>query len=475
MKFREYNMTRTKSVILGLLTLVLLVSCGGTRIENKICELPPNVTNSFSRSDNLAISVYLDGTPSMQGYVNPGNTRYKQTLKLLDDTFSLSSGELQYNRLGTNIQKIQRPQFITDAPEPKFYSGNNQYPPQSVSQIDKAIKPGNDSQMSVIVTDLYQKDSDVTQVNRVIRDNYLNSGLLNKGYAVGVIAIKSEFQGTVYTEVSSSSKFSYNTQGKKPDQYHPFYVIFLGKYSDIDYYFDKLNQEGETLIKDSQLVIFSPQSTLKKTLHFPTKNSPQATLIKDKSNKTYQNYRRYSLKNRRVRIEGEGYPLELLQVGIRDTDKISINYQLSASYSKYSLPLKTTSIETKITTKDAITYLLDSQDNTDNNTDTNNKIQLSKFKLDEERQKFKFTTTIQPENIELNKINVITADVIATELQEPDWWKEWSSNESNITDGSKTYNLTRFLRGLKRITTDLMTQNNSQSSIGRFCYVIQKK
>jgi hypothetical protein len=411
----------------------------------------------------------------MEGYVNQGNTRYKQTLKLLDDTFSLSDGELKYNRLGLNTKQIQRSQFIQDAREPKFYSGNNDYPLQSVSQIDKAIKPGNDNQMNVIVTDLYQKDSDVTLVNRVIRNNYLNSNLLNKGYAVGVIAIKSEFQGTVYTEVSNSSQFSYNTQGKKPNQYHPFYVIFLGKYSDIDYYFNKLNQEGEEVIKDSQLVIFSPQNILTKTLHFPTKNSPQTAVIKDKSSKTYQDYRRYSFNNRRIRIEGEGYPLELLQVGIRDTDKISIDYQLPASYSKYSLPLKTTSIETKIRTKDAITYLLDFQNNTDNNTDTHNKIKLGEFKLDEEGQKFKFTTIIQPENIEPNKIHVITADLIATELQEPDWWEEWSSNESNITDGSKTYNLITFLRGLKRITTDLMTQNNNQSNLGRFCYVIQKK
>ena len=144
--------------------------------------------------------------------------------------------------------------------------------------------------MNVIITDLYQKDSDITKVNLEIKNNYLNSNLVDKGYAVGVMAIKSEFQGTVYTELSSTSQFSYNTQGKKPLQYHPFYVIFLGKYSDIDTYFTKLIKNGGELLQDSKLVIFSPRSILKETLHFPTTNSLEATVVNANSNKKYKKY-----------------------------------------------------------------------------------------------------------------------------------------------------------------------------------------
>lgn len=450
-------MTKAKSLILGLITLILLVSCVRTSIESNICKLPSNATNSSSRSDNLTISVYVDGTPSMEGYVNPQGSRYKETLKILDNQFYLNSKKLNYNRLGTNIQQIPREQFITDALESKFYSGNDKYSSLSVSQIEKAIKPGKDNQMSVIITDLYQKNSDVTKVNREIQNNYLNSDLVDKGYAVGVIAVKSQFEGNVYTEVSDTS-FPYNTQGKKPNRYHPFYVIFLGKYSDINYYFNKLSKEK--LIKDSKLVIFSPRSILKETLQFPKiKNSPP-----------------FSLNTNKVRIERKGYPFELLEVSIRDKNKISQDYEVSASYSKYSLPFQTSSIETRITIEDANKYLKKNyQRNIENRTNTDNQIKISEFKLDKEQQKFKFTTTIQPKNIKPNKIHIITADVIATELEEPTWWEEWSSTESNLTDGSKTYNLTTFFRGLKDITTELMTQNNSQSNIGLFCYAIQKK
>ena len=96
-------MVKIKSLILGLLTLVLLVSCvGGPRdISEKICELPPK-TNSSLNSNNLEINVYVDGTPSMEGYVNQESTRYQKTLELLDRTFSLKSKKVNYNRLGTN-------------------------------------------------------------------------------------------------------------------------------------------------------------------------------------------------------------------------------------------------------------------------------------------------------------------------------------------------------------------------------------
>ena len=468
-------MVKIKSLILGLVTLVLLVSCVGAPrdISQKICELPPK-TNSSLNSSNLTVNVYVDGTPSMEGYVNQASTRYQKTLELLERTFSLNSKKVNYNRLGTNIQQIQRSQFFRDALQPKFYSGNKQYPRLSVSEIDKAIKPGNDNQMNVIITDLYQKDSDITKVNLEIKNNYLNSNLVDKGYAVGVMAIKSEFQGTVYTELSSKSQFSYNTQGKKPNQYHPFYVIFLGKYSDIDTYFTKLIQNGEEFIQDSKFVIFSPRSIVKETLHFPTTDSLEATVINANNNKTYKNYWYSTINNRRVKAIRKGNPLELLGFGQRERNEISIEYELPASYSQYSLPLKNSSVEARIKTKYATSYILNSSKNSPKNPKTYNEIKLSKFKFDREGEKFKFTTTIHPKKIRKNKIHTITADIIATELEEPTWWKEWNSRESNLTDGSKTYNLRQFFQGLKEITTDLMTENDSKSNIGRFCYVIQK-
>lgn len=469
-------MVKIKSLILSLITVVLLVSCvGGPKdISEKICELPPK-TNSTFNSNNLAINVYVDGTPSMEGYVNQDNTRYQKTLELLESTFSLNSREVKYNRLGTNIQEIKRSQFLRDASEPKFYSGNRQYPRLLVSQIDKAIKPGNENQMNVIITDLYQKDSDITKVNLEIKNNYLNSNLVDKGYAVGVIGIKSEFKGTVYTELSSRSQFSYNTQGKKTNQYHPFYVIFLGKYSDIDTYFTKLVKNGGKLIQDSKLVIFSPRSIVQETLHFPTTDSLQATVVNATNNKTYNNYRYSTINNRRVTVNRKGNPLQILGFRKRDRDEISIEYELPASYSKYSLPLKNSSIETRITTKYATSYILNRSNDIHQNSRKDNEIKLSEFKFDQQGEKFQFTTTIDPKKIRTNKIHTITADVIATELDEPTWWQEWNSTESNLTDGSKTYKLRKFFQGLKDITTDLMTDNDSKSNIGRFCYVIQKR
>jgi hypothetical protein len=71
-------------------------------------------------------------------------------------------------------------------------------------------------------------------------------------------------------------------------------------------------------------------------------------------------------------------------------------------------------------------------------------------------------------------IYFFTIDTIAKDLQEQPWWEEWNSTEANRNDGSKTFHISKFLRQLKKLTTDIMTRENSQTVLGRFCYAIQK-
>ncbi|MEC4819151.1 MAG: hypothetical protein SAK29_38640 [Scytonema sp. PMC 1069.18] len=70
-------------------------------------------------------------------------------------------------------------------------------------------------------------------------------------------------------------------------------------------------------------------------------------------------------------------------------------------------------------------------------------------------------------------VYLFTVNAVANKLQEQQWWEEWNSTQENITDGSKTYNLERFLQQLRNLTSDLMREK-SQPIVGRFCYAIQR-
>jgi len=442
-------------------TLILVVSCKPPKTPDFPCNLP-NLSSPAPISQNLEVAIYIDGTPSMEGYVSTNTkSRYAQTLELLDSTFSLSSSKVEYQRLGTNTQQISREQFKQDAQSPGFYNGKNpNYPALSVSQIEKAITPqSQDNRLVVILTDLYQKNSDVTKVSKEIKKNYLNAEQKEKGYAVGIIAVKSEFNGVVYTEEVTTPKFPYSTSKNQSEKYHPFYVIFLGKYSDIDNYFSKLT---EKLPEDSKSVIFSPQYLLQEVSHF------QKTAPKQLPNDLDIN-RPQSLNNGKLAVD-KNENLELLEIGKKEKHDISLNYDVSLKKSKHTLMFKDTSIISSLKNDNPQTQI--------DNSSLEKAFSLTDFKLkdpaNQEEQGLSFTVKIKPSEISPN-IYLLTVDAVAKDLQEQQWWDEWSSTDANLTDGSKTYNLAQFLGELKSLTTDVMNNSNPQAVVGRFCFAIDKK
>ena len=84
--------------------------------------------------------------------------------------------------------------------------------------------------------------------------------------------------------------------------------------------------------------------------------------------------------------------------------------------------------------------------------------------------KLEFTTSINPGNFDESNVYYFKVDVMAKDLQKPDWWKEWNLSSGN--DGSKTSNLYGFMNSLKNITLNSMDE--STLTVGRFCYAVQK-
>jgi hypothetical protein len=151
----------------------------------------------------------------------------------------------------------------------------------------------------------------------------------------------------------------------------------------------------------------------------------------------------------------------LLEIGKKEKQDISLNYDVSFKSYKHALLFKDTSVITK-----------------NDNSSLGKAFQVTDFKLKEkanqEEYGLSFNTKIKPSEMNPD-IYLLTVDAIAKDLQEQQWWDEWSSTDANLTDGSKTYNLAQFLGQLKTLTTDVMNNGDAQAVVGRFCFAIEKK
>lgn len=428
---------------------LLVTSCKPKTII-PTCDLAvdnPITLASDRKSENVTTIIQIDGTPSMQGFIkNFTNSRYAQTLDLLDraSTTTWKNSQTQYFRFGTAKQQIDRQAYL-QAKLPEFYAGSN--PIFRVSQIESAITPAAKDRVSIIVTDLYQKNADANLVLQKLKADYLQPG-----YAVGIIAVRSEFDGIIYDVGIKNTQFSYSTQGKKPDLYRPFYVLVLGSYGNVSNYFSELKKSGKNLIADEQYVIFYPQ-IVKQISHLQTEALPPLPKgIK----------RLKTINDGKVLIKPNKQPLELINISKNSNSAYTIKYQTAYRPLPYTLPIEPSAIATVANAKS-----FDSNSKDFQQVDSI-AIQLGNWQAD--RNELNFSTKINSQDLNPG-VYLFTIDAVPKELKDWDWWQKWNSDDANF-DGAKTNNLLPLLQGLKSLTTELIQTN--QVSIGKFCYAIKK-
>jgi len=453
------------------LVIISLTSCTPVAVKDKLtCEKP--VVNSYSsKSDNLKVAIYVDGSGSMLGYLKDGKTNYVKALNAIRNVFELTGNlPVEYYRIGNPNQKITGSEYYTYTGVPVFYDGSNAKFKGVSSPIDAAIiAPAKDeNKMTVIVTDLEENSGDVTKLNKKIQDAYFNED--KKDYAVGIWAIKSEFKGSVYVEELNNLKtFAYNS-GNTSEKFRPFYILFLGPYNDIKYYFDQLQKiDSQQLIANSNLIIFYPEKIIQNISTLETLPVSIPKLVT----------RPISLIKDRVSVTKDNTPSELLQIENRQKESFTIDYSVPFSPAQYSLFIDTdkNSITSKVEVEKFDQF--DKKFKAVNSSDINSIIKLQNWKIIDKNQ-LTFSALIEPSKFPNPGVYKFKFDVFTQILQAPIWWKEWDwQARSDDQDGSKTHNLEEFLLGLKNRTETLQTgkSNKSESNnwlIGRFCYGIQK-
>ena len=219
-------MMRFRWIVLVLIAFSLTACNKKEELKCEISNVNSVNSETSNKSDNLNVSIYVDGSGSMLGYVKDGETNYIKALKSLRNVFELT-GKLpvEYYRIGTPMQKITSSDYYSYGASSVFYDGSNAKFKAVSSPIDASVVPDakDHKKMTVIITDLEQNSGDVTKLNKRIQDAYFNTQ--KKDYAVGVWAVKSEFNGKIYIQEANNIKtFNYNS-GKQPDKLRPFYVL----------------------------------------------------------------------------------------------------------------------------------------------------------------------------------------------------------------------------------------------------------
>jgi len=231
----------------------LLFFWGGCQLR-KVCPFPEDMDfeEISPLSENLTVDIYIDASYSMVGFVALGNSYYVRMLQLLERSFIAGwpKGTRNFHKFGTSISEISREQAKEAAFE-RFYRDPNFCAETRIESVIDSAKEGN---LNIIITDLFQMDADV---NLLIER--LNQKFLSKKVSVGVLGIKSQFNGKVWDVGLQSLNFSYSTDGRDPGEFRPFYLLMIGNYYDIAHFYKMMNYNGLDSFPEKNFLILSPQ------------------------------------------------------------------------------------------------------------------------------------------------------------------------------------------------------------------------
>lgn len=450
---------------INLCILISLTSC--ENCNNLIPPDPPDLTtvNPPPISKNLTARIYFDATLSMQGFVVPGSTRYTQMCRYLESVIvsGWENATVNFFRFGEQVEPIDRNTYL-NLSRSGFYedsrifretfiqkiieheaqlahdtvkesvtteeSAETETIPEETNNIDK------ETPLVVIVTDLFQDNRDLTVLVRQLKEQYIQ-----KGYEVGILGLRSEFDGTVYD--LGDAPLPYRSTPGTPETYRPFYLLVIGRHTDIEHYFECLTEDR---FPDAQKIIFS-KYLVKTLLSFEDatidklENLNRDTIAK-KSDPQVKEYR-ITDKNKRSQISAK-MKLEL-RPHVMPFDSDKPNDLISVKHSPNGIPdirqeaedcLKVTSTPSANNNENGLTV----EFNLDSQSLRNKRVYL-------------YEVTLRP------RIDT---------FKEPKWCSEWDMGDKR--NGAKTLNLVNFVHSLSQATALI-----HKPIIAKFHFYIEKR
>jgi hypothetical protein len=233
--------------VCGLL-LMLTVLAGCTKRS------PPPPDDALSKlepiSEAVNVDLFFDATLSMKGFVLTKTTSsYQSVVPLLERGVieGWRGGQVSFYKFGDDIAPLAGRQYL-EAIKPSFYS-DSKYNRKTL--IERVIDRSAQDHLTVVVTDLFQTNSDINQLSEKLKQRFVANNL-----CVGIYAIRSQFEGPIYDVGPDAFSFVYNSTAQ-PESERPFYLLTFGKHADIAHFFDVLDQAGLNAIAERHALIFS--------------------------------------------------------------------------------------------------------------------------------------------------------------------------------------------------------------------------
>lgn len=259
--------------VVSFFTLASLIyGCGENLPKIKMYYSDTDVVGEpYKKTDQINIDVYIDATTSMEGFAVNAFSKYSQFLDQVETSglAAWKNADIKYFKFGEKIKPIDRTEFLSAKNNLQFYREPGIF---KDTYIDSVVKNTDTKRLSVLITDLFQTDGDVnTMVEKIKQKCFANN------IAVGIIGIKTDFNGRVY-DVPGKPSYGLTTTDR------PFYAIVFGNNNNLGAFFDALetkpfvNPNQEMIISRYIIQSFSDSLTKTRDSRFVNKKTASSDL-----------------------------------------------------------------------------------------------------------------------------------------------------------------------------------------------------
>ena len=445
---------KTSFLLLSICLCLFIFLTGCDTNKPGIPDPPEPLSDLPAVSDRLVARIYFDATLSMQGFVVPDSTHYTRICPYLESV--IVSGwrdeTVSFFRFGEKVEPIDRSTYLQAGYE-SFYEEKDIFgktyiekvieneaqfvsigmgtssTPEDTAEIDandtpqEAVETDNtEGQLVVIVTDLFQDDSDITQLIGHLKEKYIR-----EGHEVGLFGLRSQFDGTVYDiGIGEGSSMPYRSSASSPETFRPFYLLVLGNYADIAHYFDRLKLNGFT---EAKTIIFS-QYMANPLLSFDgaaikTENLNRANYVPEDPHLLQYEIVQSSLP---AKISAEGMKYVPLPYAM-DFNADTFDSDIIAEYK----PTPTGSNKISTEAQECMKV-------------------MPKFSKNENGNELTIDFNLDSASLPGNAVYLykVTLHPGIDSYRAPDWCSEWDMGTAR--NGAKTLNLVNFVSGLSQVT-----------------------
>ena len=397
-------------LILFLIPFSLFLSSCGNKIQS-VPPLPGTMPNVLT-SEQVDTDIYFDATVSMKGFTTLAAGNVYLTLPDMLNDLCGAAGTVKFFGFGEKIRPLDGRSWR------QFTTGNVYTEP--ITAVANVVDAADTSHLSIIVTDLFESESDWSNVAQKIRDKFFANHL-----AVAVVGIRNSFYGEIFDVGLNAAKFNYNSWDD-PNRYRPFYLLIMGRDDVVKNFLRKFN-ERQTLPNDTGYLLLSENLT--------ESASDFSNFELDEVENFYSDDT-LSLDNR------------VKEFGL---DKFSAPASFMLSW-RYEPPLGACPLDLSEVDTSVEIFSVEGEEWTPLD---KNDVRISLLKDNRQSDMFLVKVSLTPEkSLAEGKLNFVRAKIMPKErgYKLPPWIDFWNVNVdggAKFFDGSKTVNLSRVLGSLK--------------------------